>query len=263
MTKILNFLAFILLLSIYACDNDDSTEPEPQVVLTPEQLIEKRLDAYNKGDIDGFLIPYAEDIKVYNFPNSIKKTGKTEVKSYYLDLFKLHPEISGELLAKTIMGDVVVCHEKITGTSNQSDSEAIAIYMTKSNKIAKVYLINKSTSETESTAKETEKLVQEQLEAYNNGDIDAFLNPYAEDLKLYNFPNTIIADGKAEIGPNYKQMFDSSPNLNCKILKRIVMGNTVIDHERITGMSGNGAMETIAIYKIHNNKISKVYFLND
>ena len=35
---------------------------------------------------------------------------------------------------------------------------------------------------------------------------------------------------------NYKKLFSDSPNLHCEILNRIVLGNTVIDHEKVSGV---------------------------
>lgn len=105
-----------------------------------------------------------------------------------------------------------------------------------------------------------EDLAQAQLVAYNKGDIDAFLEPYAEDVEIYSFPNTLKSKGKEKIRPTYSSMFKKYPDLHCELVNRIVKGNTVIDHERITLTKGAKTFEAIAIYKIENNKITKVYF---
>ncbi len=34
-----------------------------------------------------------------------------------------------------------------------------------------------------------EELAQQQLDAYNARDIDAFMEPYSDSLEIYNFPN--------------------------------------------------------------------------
>ena len=104
-------------------------------------------------------------------------------------------------------------------------------------------------------------LVQQQVNGYNAGDIDAFLHPYSEDVEIYDFPNELSTKGKANIHPQYKSMFISLPNLHCEITNRMVLGNTVIDHEKITGIPGIENLEAIAVYKIENNKIAKVYFI--
>ncbi|MFB3386910.1 amidohydrolase family protein [Flavobacterium sp. LAR06] len=103
-------------------------------------------------------------------------------------------------------------------------------------------------------------LVQRQLNAYNLRNIEAFLEPYAEDVEIYNYPDKLIEKGKAEMRKNYAAMFEKVPNLHCELLGRIVQGNTVIDKERV--QFGKEIVEAVAIYHIENNKIKKVYFVD-
>ena len=56
-------------------------------------------------------------------------------------------------------------------------------------------------------------------------------------------------------------MFQNSPDLHCELVNRIVLGNTVIDQEKVTGIPGLELLEAIAIYKIKDGKIAQVYFI--
>lgn len=103
-------------------------------------------------------------------------------------------------------------------------------------------------------------LVQRQLNAYNLRNIEAFLEPYAEDVEIYNYPDKLIEKGKAVMRKNYATMFDKVPNLHCELLGRIVQGNIVIDKERV--QFGKEIVEAVAMYHIENNKIKKVYFVD-
>lgn len=105
-----------------------------------------------------------------------------------------------------------------------------------------------------------EKLVQQQLIAYNARNIDAFLEPYSDDVELYMFPNQLIGKGKDYMRKDYSVMFKDTPNLHCDIKNRTILGNTVIDHEIVSGF-GPSHLEAIAIYEIKNDKIAKVYFI--
>ena len=103
-------------------------------------------------------------------------------------------------------------------------------------------------------------LVQRQLNAYNLRNIDGFLEPYADDVELYTFPDKLIGKGKDNMRNLYSAFFEHVPALHCEIQSRIVKGKVVIDHERVTG-TGKGNLDAIAIYHIENNKIKKVYFI--
>lgn len=106
-----------------------------------------------------------------------------------------------------------------------------------------------------------ESLVQQQLNAYNARNIDAFLEPYADDVELYTFPDKLLGKGKEIMRSQYSNMFANLPNLHCEVKSRIVKGNIVIDHESVAGFGGIGIVEAIAVYEIKDGKISKVYFM--
>ncbi|MEO5947263.1 MAG: amidohydrolase family protein [Chitinophagaceae bacterium] len=101
-------------------------------------------------------------------------------------------------------------------------------------------------------------LAQQQLNAYNAHDLEAFLEPYAEDVEIYNFPDKLEMKGKAEMRKNY-QFITQVPKLHCNLLNRIVQSNMVIDQEEVFGF-GEKPVYAAAIYIIENGKIKKVYF---
>lgn len=104
-----------------------------------------------------------------------------------------------------------------------------------------------------------EYLAEEQLIAYNNRDIDAFLKPYAENVKVYRFPNKLSYEGIDKMREKYAPFFKNTPDLHCKLLKRIVHKNQVIDHELVT-VNGR-TFKAVAIYSMENDKIVSVTFM--
>ncbi|PUB34558.1 imidazolonepropionase-like amidohydrolase [Elizabethkingia sp. YR214] len=106
-----------------------------------------------------------------------------------------------------------------------------------------------------------ELLVQQQLNAYNARNIEAFLEPYSDDVEIYTFPNTLISKGKDVMRKSYTEMFTKLPNLHCELKGRIVQGHIVIDRESVSGIRSNTNVEATAVYEIKNHKIIKVYFI--
>ena len=106
-----------------------------------------------------------------------------------------------------------------------------------------------------------EVIVQKQLEAYNARDIDAFIATYSDDIKLYRFPNSAISEGKVVMKTQYGAMFSSIEDLNAEIVNRTVIGNKVIDKEKVTA-NGN-VFYAVAIYEVTNGLISSVTFIQE
>src|SRR5437016_13507353 len=79
-------------------------------------------------------------------------------------------------------------------------------------------------------------VVEEQLQAYNARDLDRFAATYAESIRIYRMPAMEPAIvGKEKLHEVYRARF-SSTNLHAEIVSRIVLGNKVIDHERVVGI---------------------------
>lgn len=110
-------------------------------------------------------------------------------------------------------------------------------------------------------AQSPEELAQAQLEAYNNRDLEAFLEPYSDTVKIYNFPNEFRFQGKETMRKNYGGMFERLTDLNCELVNRMVSGDTVIDHERVLFDKDQPRSEVFAVYKVAHGKIQEVYFI--
>ena len=106
-----------------------------------------------------------------------------------------------------------------------------------------------------------EYCVQQQLEAYNARDIDAFMHWWAEGCCYYGFPDQLLAKGTAEIRERHLIRF-REPNLHGRLITRLCVGNLVIDQEVVTRSfpEGPGEVDVIAIYEVEGGKISKAWF---
>ena len=107
-----------------------------------------------------------------------------------------------------------------------------------------------------------EKVVQRQLDGYNNRDMALYLSAFSPTIKIFNFQeSTPVMSGLKDLEAIYKDIFDNSPNLNATIVNRMIFDNKVIDHEHVSGRKGIPFTEIIAIYEIENELIEKVTFI--
>jgi len=84
---------------------------------------------------------------------------------------------------------------------------------------------------------------------------------YAENARQYEHPATLLASGAAQIRERLVARF-KEPNLRALLLNRIVAGNLVIDHERVTRTFSEGTrkLELVAIYEVLDGKIARAWF---
>ena len=108
---------------------------------------------------------------------------------------------------------------------------------------------------------ETESLVQRQLDAYNDRDIERFCACYAEDVEVYRMPTIEpTISGMAKFRETYVERFKSR-TLNAKIQNRISLGSKVVDHEYVVGIKET-PVEVIVVYEMTDGLLRQVWFFN-
>jgi len=111
----------------------------------------------------------------------------------------------------------------------------------------------------EAASATSEAVVQRQFEAANAHDIDRFIAEFADDAQIFTPPAaapTLV--GKAAIAIHYSTKRFNIPALHYDLLNRMVMGNIVVDHERITGIEAE-PYEVVLVYQIVHGRVQTVW----
>ena len=108
-------------------------------------------------------------------------------------------------------------------------------------------------------------IVQENLNFYNQRNIEGFMSSFSDSITLFMFGKTEpVAKGKDSIQKLYKELFDDSPKLHSTILHRAVIGNKVIDHESIKGRKGSKKpVKLVMIYEVSGDKIARMTVIRE
>lgn len=105
------------------------------------------------------------------------------------------------------------------------------------------------------------EVVQRQVEAYNAQDLDAFCATYAEDCVIADLNGAASQRGQAELRARYGAMFAQYPRNEAHIVRRMALGDVVIDHEHVARSPTGPYLEAIAIYTVKNGLIARVDFV--
>jgi hypothetical protein len=103
-------------------------------------------------------------------------------------------------------------------------------------------------------------LVQRQLDAYNAQDVDAMMVCYADDAVLGTLNGAVTHEGLAAVRQRHVDLFFQYPKNRARVVHRIDLGSTVIDHEDVERAPGGERFQVAAIYTIRNGKIARVDF---
>lgn len=105
---------------------------------------------------------------------------------------------------------------------------------------------------------------QEQLDAYNDRDIERFARVYADDVELIDLATqTPFCLGIDALRERYGALFASSPQLHCTLTQRMNCPPYVIDEELVVGHSAANPIHAIAIYEVVDGHIKRAWFVKE
>jgi len=91
--------------------------------------------------------------------------------------------------------------------------------------------------------------VEGQLAAYNSHDLEGYLVHFTDDVTGWDLDREAeLFSGKSAMAGIYRKLFDEGV-IFCEIANRMVLGRTVIDHERLF-KSGTPSGEAIVMYSL-------------
>jgi len=105
-----------------------------------------------------------------------------------------------------------------------------------------------------------EHIVQAQLDAYNARDLQAFVAGYDDQIEVFRPPAAEPGiTGITALAQHYADKRFNLPDLHAELVNRMVIGQKVIDHERVHGVAEH-IIEAAAVYEVIGQKIVRVWF---
>ena len=103
-------------------------------------------------------------------------------------------------------------------------------------------------------------VAQQQLDAYNAQDLDAYVSCFMEDCVVSGLNGTPTETGREAIKARYAKAFAAFPQNKAYLKGRVATGNTVVDHELVIRSPNGEQFEIIAIYTFRDGLIARVDF---
>jgi uncharacterized protein (TIGR02246 family) len=109
--------------------------------MTPVDVVQRQLDAYNAQDLEAFLATYAPDCVICDLNGAVTQSGHDEVRARYAAMFAQYPQNRARVMNRMSVGDVVIDHEDVLRAPGGPRLEAIAIYTVSDGRIVRVDFI--------------------------------------------------------------------------------------------------------------------------
>lgn len=111
--------------------------------MTPEEIVQGQLDAYNARDLERFVEYYIPDVPVFAFPSGevLADRSGTAFRGRYRNLFESSPDLRAELVSRVVNGRIVIDQERVTGFLGGPAVDAVAMYEVGAEKIERVWFV--------------------------------------------------------------------------------------------------------------------------
>lgn len=139
--KYLFTFCFLLTLASAHAQSAPKAPAAGVTVETPVQVVERQLKAYNARDAAAFAATYAENVELLDFPAKPQLTGRANLQTAYTQFFGAAPKLRCEILHRSVFGNRVVDHERVTGMPDGKPLEAVAVYEVENGLIRRVTFI--------------------------------------------------------------------------------------------------------------------------
>ncbi|MFE5550150.1 SgcJ/EcaC family oxidoreductase [Streptomyces sp. NPDC056534] len=101
-------------------------------------------------------------------------------------------------------------------------------------------------------------VVERQLAAYNNHDLDSFASTYAEDVRI-TYPDGNVLQGRQAVREAYAGQFTEG-RCHAEVTGRLTEGEWVVDHETAHSIAPE-PIRVLVAYRVRNGHIDRAVFL--
>jgi hypothetical protein len=109
--------------------------------MSPADVVQAQLDAYNAHDVEALCRYFTAGIEVANLHEAPNLTGIEGFRERHIGLFAQFPQNRANLVSRIVVGDKVLDHERVFRSPEATPFEVVAIYSFEGGLIARIDFI--------------------------------------------------------------------------------------------------------------------------
>lgn len=104
-------------------------------------------------------------------------------------------------------------------------------------------------------------IAERMIAHYNAQDADAYVALMTDDAAEAGYRGAVVRDGKEGVRSGLKAMFAQFPQNRADIISSMLLGDTVLLHEKVERAPDGEKFEVMSIYSFEGDKVSRVEFI--
>lgn len=109
---------------------------------TPEEVVQRQLDAFNAHDLATFLPLFDDDVVIFDLVNGTEVLrGIDAFRDRYAAVFRDRSLVQAELAGRLTLGRFVIDRERLTDGDDHPPEDALAIYEVAADVVTRMWFI--------------------------------------------------------------------------------------------------------------------------
>jgi putative hydrolase of HD superfamily len=108
--------------------------------MSPSELVQAQLDAYNARDVELLCSFYAEDCTFLDLAGGVTIKDMSAFRALFTRTFAEHPQNRGWSTGRLSAGNIVVDHEIIQRAPGGAQIESVTVYVVEDGKVARLLM---------------------------------------------------------------------------------------------------------------------------
>ncbi len=105
--------------------------------MTPAEVVQAQLDAYNAQDVDALCSFYTEDCVLAGFNGEVTSRGRDNLRERHVKLFAQFPQNRARLVNRMEVAGFVIDHEHVTRAPGGEEFQVAVVYTFRDGLIAR------------------------------------------------------------------------------------------------------------------------------
>lgn len=114
------------------------------MTMSPAEVVDRQLDAYNRHDLEAFVACYTEDARFIEMPDRVVLEGHAAFRAGYGQLFTSNPAIHARIAQRAVVGRFVTDLEILEGLADDPRPPVMVLYETVGERIRTVWVAKES-----------------------------------------------------------------------------------------------------------------------
>ncbi len=106
-----------------------------------EAVVDRLIEAYNRGDAKAFAALFAPDATVFSYPGVAMQEGAAAIEAEYARVFERFPGGRTETAHRSVIGSRVVDLERVTRREGGEAADVLTLYTVENDRITRAEML--------------------------------------------------------------------------------------------------------------------------